>query len=60
MCKRSGLKNTNESQFYITTGEPLSFMDKSNVVFGRVISGMSIIDLVDSLETANEKPITPV
>jgi cyclophilin family peptidyl-prolyl cis-trans isomerase len=35
-------------------------MDKSNVVFGRVISGMSIIDLVDNLETANEKPITPV
>mmetsp|Transcript_1582 Transcript_1582/g.1919 ORF Transcript_1582/g.1919 Transcript_1582/m.1919 type:complete len:129 (+) Transcript_1582:409-795(+) len=27
MCKRSGLKHTNESQFYITTGAPLSFLD---------------------------------
>ena len=44
MCKRSGLKHSNESQFYITTGAPLSFMDNVNVVFGRVISGMHFIE----------------
>ena len=44
MCKRSGLKHTNESQFYITTGAPLSFLDNQTVVFGRVISGMQFIE----------------
>lgn len=27
MCKRSGIKHTNESQFYITMGAPLTFLD---------------------------------
>ena len=27
MCKRNGLKHTNDSQFYITTGAPLTFLD---------------------------------
>ena len=27
MCKRNGLKHTNESQFYVTTGAPLTFLD---------------------------------
>lgn len=40
MCKRKGYAHTNESQFYITTAAPLSFMDTKYVVFGRVISGM--------------------
>lgn len=56
MCKRSGLKHTNESQFYITTGAPLSFLDNQNVVFGRVIAGYSAIAHIESLPTMNEKP----
>jgi len=56
MCKRSGLKNSNESQFYITTGAPLSFLDNSNVIFGRVISGMHFIEYLEKLDTINEKP----
>ena len=56
MCKRSGLKHTNESQFYITTGAPLSFMDNVNVVFGRVIKGMHFIEQhIDCLELVNER-----
>jgi cyclophilin family peptidyl-prolyl cis-trans isomerase len=56
MCKRSGLKHTNETQFYITTGAPLSFMDNVNVVFGRVISGMHFIQKhIDQLELSNER-----
>jgi len=55
MCKRGGLKHTNETQFYITTGAPLSFLDQNNVVFGRVIRGMSFIDKIDKLDCVNEK-----
>ena len=56
MCKRNGLKHTNESQFYITTGSPLTFLDNQNVVFGRVIQGMRAFKLIEKLETTNEKP----
>jgi len=56
MCKRSNLKHTNESQFYITTGAPLSFLDGENVVFGRVISGYSTVAKIEGLATMNEKP----
>lgn len=55
MCKRSGLKHSNESQFYITTGAPLTFLDNENVVFGRVISGMHFIESIEKLDTVNEK-----
>lgn len=37
MCKRNGLKHTNESQFYVTMSAPLTFLDNKNVIFGRVI-----------------------
>lgn len=56
MCKRSGLKHTNESQFYITTGAPLSFLDNQNVVFGRVITGMRAIKMIERIPLMNEKP----
>ena len=56
MCKRSGLKHSNESQFYITTGAPLSFLDNQNVVFGRVISGMRALKMIERLPLVNEKP----
>ena len=60
MCKRNGHKHSNESQFYITTGAPLSFLDGENVVFGRVIEGMKGISAIESMETINEKPSEPV
>ena len=40
MCKRNDYNNTNECQFYVTLGAPLSYMDNKNVVFGRIINGM--------------------
>ena len=55
MCKRSALKHTNESQFYITMGAPLTFLDNQNVVFGRVIFGMEVLRQIEHLETVNEK-----
>lgn len=56
MCKRSGIKNSNECQFYITTGAPLSFLDGEQVIFGRVIEGMDNLREIECLETTNEKP----
>jgi cyclophilin family peptidyl-prolyl cis-trans isomerase len=56
MCKRNGLSHTNESQFYITMGAPLTFLDNKNVIFGRVIMGMRALKLVEKLETTNERP----
>ena len=56
MCKRSGLKHTNMSQFYITCGAPLTFMDNQFVVFGRVIYGMRHIREIENLECTNERP----
>ena len=55
MCKRSELKHTNESQFYITTGAPLTFLDYQNVIFGRVISGMHFIKSIEKLDLVNER-----
>lgn len=55
MCKRGGLKHTNETQFYITTGAPLTFLDNDCVAFGRVIRGMDFIDKIEKLECVNEK-----
>ena len=43
MCKRGGHADTNECQFYITLGAPLSFMDNTHVVFGRVVNGMRTV-----------------
>jgi len=56
MSKRNGLKHTNESQFYVTLGSPLTFLDNKNVIFGRVIQGMRAFKLIEKLETTNERP----
>ena len=56
MCKRGGLSNTNESQFYVSMGAPLTFLDDSNVIFGRVIMGMRALKLIENMETTNERP----
>jgi len=60
MCKKNGVSHSNESQFYVTMGAPLTFLDNKNVIFGRVIQGMRALKLVEKLETTNEKPNDPV
>ena len=60
MCQRSGYANTNECQFYITLGAPLTFMDNKNVVFGRIVNGMRTIRMIEQQECYNEVPIKKV
>ena len=57
MCKKKSYSHTNESQFYITTGAPLSFLDFKHVIFGRVVQGMRVIKVIDKMDTVNEKPV---
>ena len=60
MCKRNDYSNTNECQFYVTLGAPLSYMDNKNVVFGRIINGMKTFKTIENLETYNQKPTSKI
>ena len=60
MCKRNGVPHSNNCQFYVTLGAPLSFMDNQTVVFGRVVQGFRVFRLIEKLETVNEYPSPPV
>eukprot|EP00899_Mesostigma_viride_P022594 jgi/Mesvir1/3519/Mv11995-RA.1 len=51
--------HTNGSQFYITL-HPLPWLDKKRVVFGRVVSGMRVLRLVEEAPSVNERPTDTV
>jgi peptidyl-prolyl cis-trans isomerase B (cyclophilin B) len=49
--------NTNGSQFFVVTAEATPWLDGKHTVFGRVTSGMEVVDAISQLETdANDKP----
>src|SRR5215471_12969665 len=49
--------NTNGSQFFVVTAEATPWLDGKHTVFGRVTSGMDVVDAISQLETdANDKP----
>ncbi len=53
--------NTNGSQFFIVTAEASPWLDGKHTVFGRVTSGMDVIDRISETPTdANDKPLTPI
>jgi cyclophilin family peptidyl-prolyl cis-trans isomerase len=43
--------NTNGSQFFIVTTEAAPWLDGKHTVFGRVTSGMEVVDAISDVET---------
>jgi peptidylprolyl isomerase len=52
--------NTNGSQFFINVA-PNNFLDGKHTVFGRVVSGMEVVQAIESVETtAQDRPLENV
>jgi len=52
--------NTNGSQFFIVTTEAAPWLDGKHTVFGRVTSGMEVVDALEGLPTdPNDRPREP-
>jgi cyclophilin family peptidyl-prolyl cis-trans isomerase len=52
--------NTNGSQFFIVTADACPWLDGKHTVFGRVVSGMAVVDAIEKVETANDRPLDEV
>jgi peptidyl-prolyl cis-trans isomerase B (cyclophilin B) len=53
--------NTNGSQFFIVTTESASWLDGKHTVFGKVTSGMDVVDAISAVSRdARDKPHEPV
>jgi peptidyl-prolyl cis-trans isomerase B (cyclophilin B) len=53
--------NTNGSQFFIVTAEATPWLDGKHTVFGRLTSGMDVVDGISEAERdANDRPRKPV
>ena len=48
-------RNTNQSQFYITTAN-VAYLDKKLVAFGTVLEGMDVVYMIDKCGTAKGTP----
>jgi cyclophilin family peptidyl-prolyl cis-trans isomerase len=49
--------NTNGSQFFVVTADACPWLDGKHTVFGRVTSGMEVVDAIEQVETGpGDKP----
>ena len=59
----TGRPNTNGSQFFIITAPATPWLTGIHTVFGKVISGMEIVDKIEAVKTTGspfDRPIEPV
>src|SRR5437899_1008551 len=53
--------NTNGSQFFIVTADACSWLDGKHTVFGRVTSGMDVVQEISKIDTdARDKPLEEI
>jgi cyclophilin family peptidyl-prolyl cis-trans isomerase len=53
--------NTNGSQFFIVTADAAPWLNGRHTVFGRVTSGMDVVDAISAVDRdAGDRPRTPV
>ena len=53
--------NTNGSQFFVVTAEACPWLDGKHTVFGRVTSGMEVVDAISAVETdRSDRPVDDV
>jgi len=53
--------NTNGSQFFITVGAPKTNLNGVHTVFGKVTSGASVVEQINTVPTTtSDRPVTPV
>jgi peptidyl-prolyl cis-trans isomerase B (cyclophilin B) len=53
--------DTNGSQFFVVTAEACPWLDGKHTVFGRVVSGMDVVDEISTVDRdASDRPREPV
>lgn len=59
LCMSNSGKNTNGSQFFITLA-PQPKLNGKHVIFGRIISGFNVLDMIQEIECDGELPLKTI